>query len=174
MQSFSGSPFDLRPRRERHTLTFDWVFPLPQVAGLPMLPLLRAWMDLPDAGWTEFALALDTGADLSLVDGAMAAIRGFDPTRYPDRVAPLRGVTGVSLAYVHRLTCSLLRPDLAEALDVLFHLPVAFTAPDASSPPFNVLGRAGVLDTFVIALDIAPVFSRLLLRRFTDAPKPSR
>ena len=100
-------PFDLRPRRERTALEFDWVFPYaPWPAGRP-LPTLRCWLDLPGAGQCEVALAVDTAADLTLVDGAFAAARGFDPTVGVTRLAPVRGVGGGGVAHIHQVAITI-------------------------------------------------------------------
>ena len=98
-------------------------------------------------GVCDLALAVDTGADLSLVDGTFAA-DGFDPTQGALRVEPIRGVSGVSTAYVHRVGCILGPPDDPRRLA----LEIAFTDPEAPAPPLNVLGRQGFLDAFDIAL----------------------
>jgi hypothetical protein len=94
------------------------------------------------------ALAVDTGADVSLVDGTFAIVRGFDPSVGATRLAPIRGVAGASAAYVHRVPCILGTP----GDPVRIMLDVAFTHPDAPPPPLNVLGRQGFLDHFDLAI----------------------
>lgn len=93
-------------------------------------------------------MAVDTGADVSLVDGAFALARGFDPTAHAERLEPLRGVTGAGIAYVHSVPCI-----LGPANDPRrFTLDVAFTDPTSPPPPLNVLGRRGFLDRFDLAI----------------------
>jgi hypothetical protein len=144
-----ATPFDLRPRREATRLTFEWVFPYaPVPAGRP-LPTLRALLELPGAGPRDLPLALDTGADVSLVDGGWATLVGFDPTRGAQRVEPIRGVGGATVAYMHAVPCTI--GPRSDPLRLL--LEVAFSDPAAPPPPLNVLGRKGFLDAFAVALE---------------------
>ncbi len=149
MRESPGTPFDLRPRREATQLTFDWVFPYAPVPAGRQLPTLRALLELPGVGLRDLSLALDTGADVSLVDGGWATLVGFDPTRGARRVEPIRGVSGALVAYVHAVPC-IIGPR-SDPLRV--HLEVGFTDPGAPSPPLNVLGRKGFLDAFAVALE---------------------
>ena len=163
-----GSPFDLRPRREPTRLAFTWVFPYaPVPAGRP-LPVLRTLVDLPGAGFQEVVLALDTGADLSIVDGGWAALVGFDVRQGAERLEPLRGIGGASVAYIHLVTCV-----TGPQNDPLsFALQIGFTDPDSPPPPLNVLGRQGFLDAFAIAIENYLVPPRLYVapRRVHGAP----
>jgi hypothetical protein len=144
-----GSPFDLRPRQETTDLRFRWVFPYaPVPVGRP-LPALRVWLELPTVGLRAITLGLDTGADMTLIAGGWAELVGFDPTREATRIEPVRGVTGASVAFVHRLSCM-----LGPADDPLrLSLEVGFTDPAAPAPPISVLGRQGVLDHFAVAIE---------------------
>ena len=93
-------------------------------------------------------MAVDTGADMSLVDGGLVAARGFDPAAGAARLEPVRGVGGSSTAFVHRVTCVLGPPDDP----IRLALEVAFTDPNGPPPPLNVLGRQGFLDQFDLAI----------------------
>jgi hypothetical protein len=149
VDSNSGSPFDLRPRHEATHLSFDWVFPYAAApAGRP-LPSLRALIELPGIGYRDLSLALDTGADISIVDGGWAVLVGFDPTRDARRLEPVRGVGGAAVAYVHTLSCTI-GPHTAP---LQFRLDVGLTHPEAAPPPLNVLGRQGFLDAFAVAFE---------------------
>ncbi|MGH2355034.1 MAG: hypothetical protein ACRDI2_09880 [Chloroflexota bacterium] len=149
MDTSPGSPFDLRPRREPTQLQFDWVFPYaPVPAGRP-LPTLRTLVELPGIGHRDLALTLDTGADLSLIDGGWATLTGFDPTRGARRLEPVRGVGGAAVAYVHILSCAIGPSDAPLRLP----LEIGFTDPNAPPPPLNVLGRQSFLNSFAVALE---------------------
>ena len=93
-------------------------------------------------------LAFDSAADLSLIDGGWAVLRGFDPTAGTHRVVPIRGVSGTSMAYVHPVTCIIGPPDDT----IRLALNVGFIDPESAPPPLNVLGRQGFLDRFDVAL----------------------
>lgn len=144
-----GTPFDLRPRPEATHLTFDRVFPYaPVPAGRP-LPKLRALLELPGVGLRDLSLALDTGANVSLIDGGWATLVDFDPPRGAQRVEPIRGVSGALVAYMHTVPC-IIGPR-SDPLRIC--LEVGLSDPAAPPPPLNVLGRKGFLDAFAVALE---------------------
>ena len=133
-------------------MTFDWTFPYLPIPAKRALPVLRTWLALPGAPVWEVALAFDSGAELSLVSGQDAVLRGFDPVVDAKRIEPVQGIGGASTVYVHDVSCQIVATGLSDDASLRFTLPVAFSDPQRPSPPLNVLGREGFLDRFSVAI----------------------
>ncbi|MGH2353758.1 MAG: aspartyl protease family protein [Chloroflexota bacterium] len=131
------------------TVTYDVALPYVEGGGR-LLPLLRVGLQLANGHFHRVDALVDTGADLSLIEGRIAAAAGLDPTRDFLQTAPIAGVAGSTGLYVfvHRVTLYVgtSASFYAVSTDVGFTDPrVLLTA--------NVLGRSGFLDRVRVGLD---------------------
>ena len=123
-------------------LRFDWTFEYRRRAG-KLFPLLAIGLDLAEGHPVSTEGLVDTGAELSVFDGAVALSAGIDPTRAPAAVVPLTGFAGgVRRAYLHPAVLYIGSPMKYERLAT----EVAFTHPGEGNLTFNVLGRRGFLN----------------------------
>src|SRR3989442_8787799 len=105
----------------------------------------RGRLDEPDSGfwkpWFTTNALLDSGATISLFDGAVARILGISIGK-GKRIRPV-GIGGAIRAYTHTLTLKI--------GDEEFEGEVAFSY--ERGIPINLLGRTSVFKRFLVTLD---------------------
>src|SRR5437899_10782407 len=103
----------------------------------PLFPSSPVQLRVVGGAWFATTALLDSGANVSLFDGAVG--RGLGIKIRGGRKIKPAGIGGPITAYVHRITLKI--------GDEQFEVEIAFT--ERRRLPINLLGRAGVFDRFV-------------------------
>ena len=107
-------------------------------SAFPIIPLQ---LRVPNGDWFATTALVDSGASVSLFDGAVGRGLGIK-VRSGTKIQPT-GIGGPITAYIHRIVLKI--------RDEEFEGSVAFT--ERRRLPINLLGRADVFDKFVVAFD---------------------
>ena len=106
-----------------------------------VFPIIPLQLRTADGGWLATTALLDSGASISLFDGAVAWGLGIKVSG-GKKVSPT-GIGGPITAYVQRI--------MLKIGDGEFEAAIAFT--ERRRLPINLLGRAYVFDRFVVTFD---------------------
>jgi hypothetical protein len=104
-------------------------------------PIIPVQLRGSNPTWFATSALLDSGASISLFDGAVGRGLGVK-IRRGKRIKPA-GISGAITAYVHRLTLKI--------GDEEFEGEIAFT--ERQRLPISLLGRAHVFDRFLVTFD---------------------
>jgi hypothetical protein len=131
------------------TVAYDLTLAYTALRG-QLLPVLRVGLQVGDAPLQRVDALVDSGAEISVIEGAVTEAAGIDPTQGFVAALPVAGIAGPAniFVYVHRVTRYVGTPVRFRA----FATDVGF-AQRGVRLTTNVLGRRGFLDRVRVGFD---------------------